>query len=264
MSPCPVPVPLPGTPRVDIPPGWGAETPVGDPLQTIIQGCFFLWVWEWSFPLWWVVLCSPWGSLVWPGGPAVNGVPHLGVPFFGCAWNLRLLPAGGGARCADMGGTAYRGMGGQKEGGITTLHPFWTPPPFGGGCTAPLPVGKGCPSWGGQQKWGRAVPPPPPQHVCAPLCPPPRCMRRSSGAASRSWRGCGSAVQPRRGRRPRQRSGGSRSCSSRCCSCSRRRSSCRRTWPSCCRSGSCWSVAAPPSSVSAPSWHPGWRRPSGR
>lgn len=28
-------------------------------------------------------------------------------------------------------------MGGQKEGGITTSHPFWTPPPFRG--DAPLP-----------------------------------------------------------------------------------------------------------------------------
>ena len=37
----------------------------------------------WVFPTSWVVLCSPWGTLVWPMGPvAQTGVPYLGVPFF--------------------------------------------------------------------------------------------------------------------------------------------------------------------------------------
>jgi len=175
-----------------------------------------------------------------PGGPSCclvggevvqTGVPHLGVLSLGGSWWWGWgspIDSGG----ADVGRAARR-----ATWGTTTLHSCL------GGTSE-------------QQKW-QGVPCRPP-HVCV---SPPRCTRRSSVAASRSWRGCGSGARPRRGR---HRSEGSRPCSSRCCSCSRRSSSCRRTWPSCCRSGSCWNGAAPPSSASAPSWHPGWRRPSGR
>lgn len=181
-------------------------------------------------------------------------MPHLGVPFLRmclgpaaspCWWWSCGSPVGSGD--ADVQGPACRGM----EGSNTMLHPFQIPPPFGGDALSP--------SLGTAAAVGSAM--------VTPLCvhrPPPRCTRRSSVAASRSWRGCGSAARPRHGRQPRQHSGDSRSCSSRCCSCSRRRSSCRRTLPSCCRSGSSWNVAVPPSNASAPSWHPGSRRPSGR
>lgn len=193
-------------------------------------------------------------------GCLILGCPFLDVPGT-CVFSLLVVGLG----VLTWGAQHTEGWGGRRRGASPHCTLSGPLPHLGGDAPLPSLWARGA-RLGEDSRSGGVLcrPPPPPQHVCAPLCPPPRCMRRSSGAASRSWRGCGSAVQPRRGRQPRQRSGGSRSCSSRCCSCSRRRSSCRRTWPSCCRSGSCWSVAAPPSSVSAPSWHPGWRRPSGR